>query len=182
MATRATRGLTRAASDRRAQVAAGTLAAVGAGAVAGKVAMDHLHEDNGTKGKSRAYRLKGKEPPTKGIRRIALGRADKAAEELNDARNGSDFAASVHAARKDLKKLRGVLRLVRGELGERVYRAENQRYRDAGRRLAQSRDAEVKTETLSALRERFDEELFRFRRRLACRPRARARRDRRERL
>jgi CHAD domain-containing protein len=159
MSTRATRGLTRAASDRKAQVAAGALAAVGAGAVAGKVAIDHLHEEDGAKGKSRPYRLKDKEAPTKGIRRIALGRAQKAAEELDDARKGSDFATSVHAARKDLKKLRGVLKLVRGELGEKVYRTENRRYRDAGRRLAQSRDAEVKTETLGALRERFDEEL-----------------------
>ncbi len=112
-----------------------------------------------TRATSRSYRLKGKESPTKGIQRIALGRAQKAAEELDDARNGTDFATSVHAARKDLKKLRGVLRLVRGELGEKVYRNENQRYRDAGRWLAQSRDAEVKAETLSALRERFDEEL-----------------------
>ena len=160
MATRATRALTRAAGDRRAQVAAGALAAVGAGAVAGKVAVDHLQEDeDGGKGKSRSYRLKGKESPTKGIRRIALGRAEKATEELNDARNGGDFAVSVHAARKDLKKLRGVLRLVRGEVGDEVYRAENQRYRDAGRRLARSRDAEVKAETLSALRERSDGEL-----------------------
>jgi CHAD domain-containing protein len=159
MSTRATRALARAASDRRAQVAAGALAAVGAGALAGKVAVDHIQEEDGAKGPSRSYRLKGKESPTKGIRRIALGRAQKAAEELNAARNGSDFATSVHAARKDLKKLRGVLRLVRGELGEKIYRPENQRYRDAGRRLARSRDAEVKTETLSALRERFDEEL-----------------------
>jgi CHAD domain-containing protein len=159
MSTRATRALTRAAGDRRAQVAAGTLAAVGAGALAGKVAVDYLQEEDGAKGKSRSYRLKSKESPSKGIRRIALGRAEKAAEELNKARNGGDFATSVHAARKDLKKLRGVLRLVRGELGEEVYRTENQRYRDAGRGLAQSRDAEVKTETLSALRERFEGEL-----------------------
>lgn len=111
------------------------------------------------KGKSRSYRLKGKETPTEGIRRIALGRAQEAVEEVRDARNGGDFAESVHGARKDLKKLRSVLRLIREELGEEVYRAENQRYRDAGRGLGQSRDAEVKTETLSALRGRFGEEL-----------------------
>lgn len=160
MSTRARRALSRAASDRRAQVAAGALAAVGAGGLAGKATVDHLQEEeDGAEGKSRSYRLKDKEPPTAGIRRIALGRAEKAAEALSDAGEGADFAASVHAARKDLKKLRGVLRLVRGELGEEVYRTENQRYRDAGRRLAQSRDAEVKTETLGALRERYDEEL-----------------------
>ncbi|HEY6731050.1 MAG TPA: CHAD domain-containing protein [Solirubrobacterales bacterium] len=113
---------------------------------------------DGAQGKSRSYRLKGKEPATQGIRRIACGRAEKAAEELGEARTGSDFAASIHAARKDLKKLRAVLRLVRAELGKKVYRTENRRFRDAGRRLAQSRDAEVKRETLGALRERFDDE------------------------
>jgi CHAD domain-containing protein len=158
MAKRATRAVARAAGDRKAQVAAGALAAVGAGAVAGKVAVGHLREnEDGTRGRSRSYKLKGKESPTKGIERIALGRAEKVTEELNEARNGGDFATSVHAARKDLKKLRGVLRLVRGELSEEVYGTENRRYRDAGRRLAQSRDAEVKVETLSALRERFEE-------------------------
>jgi CHAD domain-containing protein len=158
MSTRTTRALTRAAADRRAQVAAGTLAGVGAGALAGKVAVDHQQEEDGAKGKSRSYRLKSKESPSKGIRRIALGRAEKATEELNEARNGADFAISIHAARKDLKKLRAVLRLGREELGEKIYRTENQRYRDAGRRLTQSRDAEVKTETLSALCERFEGE------------------------
>lgn len=101
----------------------------------------------------RAYRLKGKESAAEGIRRIARGRAEKAIEELDQA-SGEDFAESVHAARKDLKKLRAVLRLVRAELGDELYRAENERYRDAGRLLGRSRDAEVKVETLDALRER----------------------------
>jgi CYTH domain-containing protein/CHAD domain-containing protein len=105
-------------------------------------------------GKSRSYRLKGAELPSEGIRRIALGRGQEAIEELRDAMNRSDFAASVHGVRKDLKKLRAVLRLIREELGEEVYRIENQRYRDAGRELGRSRDAEVKTLTLCALRER----------------------------
>jgi CHAD domain-containing protein len=109
--------------------------------------------------KSRAYRLKGRETPTLGIRRIAAGRAEKAAEALERAAAGEDFAASIHAARKDLKKLRGVLRLVRSELGDDLYRAENRRYRDAGWLLGRTRDAEVKVETLTALRERFGEEL-----------------------
>ena len=51
--------------------------------------------------------------------------------------------------------MRSLLRLVRADLGKRTYRAENRRYRDAGRRLSAARDAEVKLETLSALQERF---------------------------
>lgn len=106
----------------------------------------------------RSYRLKIDEAPAAGIRRIALGRAEKTAEELSHAQNGNDYASSVHAARKNLKKLRGALRLVRTELGEDLYRVENQRYRDVGRLLSQSRDAEVKASTLQALRERFEGE------------------------
>lgn len=103
----------------------------------------------------RAYRLKGNETPSEGIRRIALGRAGKAIEELDGTGGSEDLADSIHAARKDLKKLRAVVRLVRVELGDDLYRAENGRYRDAGRLLGRSRDAEVKVETLDALRERY---------------------------
>lgn len=103
---------------------------------------------------SRAYRLKTKESPAPGIRRIALGRTEKALERLEGA-DGDELAAAIHGARKDLKKLRGLLRLVRDELGEKTFKAENRRYRDAGRLLAGSRDAEVRLETLLALRHEF---------------------------
>jgi CYTH domain-containing protein/CHAD domain-containing protein len=113
---------------------------------------------NGKQGtmRSRAYRLKTKESPTDGLRRVALGRADKALERLDGA-EGAELAGAIHGARKDLKKLRGLLRLIRQELGRKVFRAENRRYRDAGRLLSGSRDAEVKLETLLALRHRFDD-------------------------
>jgi CHAD domain-containing protein len=103
---------------------------------------------------SRSYRLKRGEAPARGIRRIASGRAEQALEELDRAAEGRDFADSIHAVRKDLKKLRGVVRLVRSELGADLYRTENERYREAARLLARNRDAEVKVEALGALRER----------------------------
>jgi CHAD domain-containing protein len=98
-----------------------------------------------------AYRLKRKEEVGDGIRRIARGRADDAAEALTAARDGEDAAAHIHAARKDLKKLRAVLRLVRRDLGKELFETESRRYRDAARLLSRSRDAEVKLETLDAL-------------------------------
>lgn len=108
-------------------------------------------------GPSRAYRLRNGEKAGRGLRRVALGRADRALEQL-DAAEGGDFAASVHEARKDMKKLRAVLRLTRKRLGEDLYRRENRRYRDAARLLSASRDAEVKPATLDALAERFGAE------------------------
>jgi CHAD domain-containing protein len=54
-------------------------------------------------------------------------------------------------ARKDLKKLRAMLRLSRDQLGGKRFRTEDQRYRDAGRLLSSSRDAEVRLQTARAL-------------------------------
>jgi CYTH domain-containing protein/CHAD domain-containing protein len=102
---------------------------------------------------SAAYRLKRKEGAAEGLRRIALGGAQKARDRLRQA-NGEEAADAIHGARKDLKKIRAVLRLVRGGLGEKAYKAENRRFRDAGRLLSESRDAEVKLETLAKLGER----------------------------
>jgi CHAD domain-containing protein len=103
---------------------------------------------------SRSYRLKADESPAKGLLRIASGRAEKAQEKLSGA-DEQTLASAIHGARKDLKKLRSVMRLARAALGEELFKAENRRYRDAGRLLAGSRDAEAKLATLVALRSRF---------------------------
>jgi CHAD domain-containing protein len=108
-----------------------------------------------TEGPDRAYRLRAGESPSEGMRRVARGRAERAIGHLREAERTDDPAEAIHAARKDLKKLRAVVRLLRRELGEDGYRAENARYREAGRLLSASRDAEVKPATLEALRERF---------------------------
>jgi CHAD domain-containing protein len=112
------------------------------------------HEDS----PSRAYRIKRGEEPAKAVARIAGGRLDDALERLFDGVDG-DFATAVHETRKDLKKTRAVLRLVRDRIGEETYRRENTRLRDAGRSLAGSRDAEAKVETIASLTERFGGEL-----------------------
>ena len=97
--------------------------------------------------------LKKKEAAAEGMRRIAAGRAQKAIEELRSAARGEEPAKSIHSTRKDLKKLRALLRLVRGELGEDLYRSENERYREVGQSLSATRDAQVKAETLRSLLE-----------------------------
>jgi CHAD domain-containing protein len=102
-----------------------------------------------------SYRLEAEEKPTAGMRRIALERAERAAERLREAGRVEDPADCIHAARKDLKKLRAAVRLLRRELGDDLYRAENERYREAGRLLSASRDAEAKVEVLEDLSQRF---------------------------
>ncbi len=103
---------------------------------------------------SRAFRLKRAEQVGPGLVRVVRGRAAEAIEALGEEAK-EDPAAAIHSARKDIKKIRSALRLLRDELGEKTYRAENRRYREAGRALASSRDAEVKVATLAALEERF---------------------------
>jgi CHAD domain-containing protein len=104
------------------------------------------------------YRLRSDETAADGVRRVALGRIDSALAHLqNEA--GEDPATAIHEARKDLKKLRSVLRLVREPMGRQAFRQENRRYGDAARRLGGARDAEVRLQTLTKLRERYGEEL-----------------------
>lgn len=102
----------------------------------------------------RSYKLARDEGVAAGLTRVAAGRAEAALERLRAAAAGeADAAEAVHRARKDLKKLRTVLRLLRDELGKGAYRQQNARFRDAGRALSQARDAEVKLATLDALAE-----------------------------
>ena len=65
--------------------------------------------------------------------------------------DGDALAEAIHGARKDLKKARAALRLIREELGEKTFKRENRALRDAGRLLSASRDAEVKLATLDGL-------------------------------
>ena len=100
---------------------------------------------------SRAYRLLADEDAAAGVRRVIVGRLEKASERLREAGDGDALAESIHGARKDLKKARAALRLVREDLGEATFKRENRELRDAARLLSASRDAEVKLETLERL-------------------------------
>lgn len=81
-----------------------------------------------------------------------MGRVDDALDQLRQARaRDGDTTQAVHETRKDLKKARSVLRLVREGLERERYREQNSRLRYTGRLLADARDAAVKLETLRAL-------------------------------
>jgi CHAD domain-containing protein len=116
------------------------------------------------------------EPPGEGWRRMALGQLDVAIEALG----GGDAKASpeerVHEARKALKRLRSLLRLLRDELDEHTYERESALLRDAGRRLARARDAQVLLSTLEDLIARHPKKLAG--RRGVLRLRARLQRER----
>lgn len=91
------------------------------------------------------------EPPGSGHRRMALGQLDVAIEALEGGATKASPEHRVHEARKALKRLRALVRLLRDELGEQTYERESALLRDAGRRLARARDAEVLLSTLEDL-------------------------------
>jgi CHAD domain-containing protein len=59
--------------------------------------------------------------------------------------------SSIHAARKDLKRARATLRLLRDALGKSTYKKENAALRDAARPLSEARDGRVLLDALSSL-------------------------------
>ena len=100
--------------------------------------------------------LERDEPISEGVRRIVCERIDMALETLTrSARAVSDDA--VHEARKRFKEIRGVLRLVRDELGGKIFRRENRTFRDAARPLSVLRDAKALIDSLDALIAHFKE-------------------------
>ena len=60
----------------------------------------------------------------------------------------------VHELRKQLKRARAALRLLRLSIGDEVYRRENRVLRDASRVVSPLRDARAQVDVLDALRER----------------------------
>lgn len=96
-----------------------------------------------------------------GLQRMALGQVDLALELLGGAGGNAPGEKAVHETRKALKRLRALLRLLEGELGEQTFARENAALRDAARRLAGARDAEVMLGTLDALIERHPRKLAR---------------------
>jgi CHAD domain-containing protein len=99
--------------------------------------------------------LKKDERIPKGVCRIVCARIDKALETL-DGKSRTISDKGVHNARKRFKEIRGTLRLVRDELGEKRFRRENRTFRDAGRPLSALRDAKVLVDTLDGLLAHFN--------------------------
>ena len=106
------------------------------------------------------FQLGVDEPAAEGIHRIALEQVDLIiwhAERLGD---GDEH---VHGVRKTSKRVRALLRLIRGELGEEAYRRENAALRDVARELSALRTATVEIEILKGLADdAFEAEGFRW--------------------
>ncbi len=98
------------------------------------------------------YKLGSESTVPENIKRIVEEQIDRAISELSD--KELDRLVAVHQVRKRIKKIRGVLRLMRKEMGD-LYTYENLLFRDAGRKLSDIRDVQAIVETFEKLSQRF---------------------------
>jgi CHAD domain-containing protein len=123
-------------------------AAIGAGAKLARAELDR-RDARRTRRAQRQFALLPSEQLGEGLKRIALGQLELAAEQLE----GQPDSKAVHETRKALKRLRALVRMLEGALDGADFSIERGTLRDAGRRLAGARDAEVLVNTLDQLLE-----------------------------
>jgi CHAD domain-containing protein len=101
-----------------------------------------------------SYRLDLAADAADTVRGVAREQLTDAIHRLRDGHD-DDPVEAVHEARKDLKKMRSLLRLARPGMDDDVYRRENRALRDAGRALSGARDADVLVSVTEDLAERY---------------------------
>ncbi|WP_022697649.1 CHAD domain-containing protein [Euryhalocaulis caribicus] len=101
------------------------------------------------------YRFEPGETPEEGVKRIAGEQIGKTVADLR----GPNPDAAAFAARKRLKKIRALFRLVREDMGKKAYRRNNAIFRDFGRVLSDLRDARAILESFDALLAHYGEQL-----------------------
>jgi CHAD domain-containing protein len=98
-----------------------------------------------------SYRLKSKERPSQGLKRIfreEIGSAVRLCR--HPAKQGG---VTVHETRKHIKKLRAALRLVATEAGEHRHAREDRSLSEIAKAVADLRDAHVRWQTFTRIRE-----------------------------
>src|SRR6185503_7855163 len=102
-----------------------------------------------------AFCFKRKESVAKAIRRVGRERIEDALECLKDCRQPE----AIHCARKDIKKTRAVLRLVRTRIRKKAYCRQTDLLREAADDLSSARDAYVNAKALRDLAAHFKGQL-----------------------
>jgi CHAD domain-containing protein len=102
-----------------------------------------------------AFYFKKKETVPKAIRCLGRERIENALECLKDCGRPE----AIHCARKDIKKSRAVIRLVRTEIPKKAYSRQIRLLREAAKHLAGPRDAFIKVNTLRNLMRHFKGQL-----------------------
>jgi CHAD domain-containing protein len=99
-----------------------------------------------------AFRLKLREPPSEGLKRVFCEQIDAT---LRCCQNpAKQRGVTVHEVRKHLKKLRAAMRLAIGAVGKNRHAEEDRCVRKIGRLISDLRDAQVRLQTFIQLREK----------------------------
>ena len=93
------------------------------------------------------FHFKKGESPEKAVRRVCRQRLCKAMNRMDKVRRTND----VHAGRREIKRVRAILRLMRGEMARRDYRKATKVLRRAAGRLSAPREAQVLVDTFKKL-------------------------------
>jgi CHAD domain-containing protein len=92
------------------------------------------------------FTFKRKETVTESVRRVGHECLDRAIESA-----ASHDIEAIHATRKEIKKMRALLRLVKKEIGKSCFRKITDQLREAASYLAPPRDAYVRFKALETL-------------------------------
>jgi CHAD domain-containing protein len=101
------------------------------------------------------FHFKRKEPVAKAVRRLARELIQQALRSLDRI----EELESIHDVRKDIKKMRAILRLVRDNSPSRTYRKFTRALRKAAAPLAGARDAHVKLQAFESLVAHFKKQI-----------------------
>lgn len=100
---------------------------------------------------STTLQLGDTEPLGIGVKRVTMEQLQHAASGFFDLEG--NFGEAVHESRKSIKRVRALLRLVRGELPNRVFAFENKSLRDTARLLAEIRAAQGVVDAVTSIRD-----------------------------
>ncbi len=93
-------------------------------------------------------KFKGRRSATREARKILRDQVHSALQKLGC---GKPSDEDIHEARKDIKKARATLRLLRDAISKRAYGKENDMLRNAAHPLSAARDAKVMVDTLNRI-------------------------------
>ena len=91
------------------------------------------------------------EPLAAGLKRVTMEQLEHAARGFFDSE--AEFGTAVHQARKSMKRVRALLRLVESELPDNIFEFENHSLRDTARLIGDVRAARAAVEALNVIRE-----------------------------
>ena len=107
-----------------------------------------------------SYQIENNETISFGLKRIVMELIDRSVFNLSKG-NGS-FSDDIHDTRKNFKKIRTVLRLVKSNLGKESFQLENIFFRNAGRKLSDLRDSSVLINTFDKLLKKSEIEMSNY--------------------